>query len=639
MPKNKNETLCVEDLRHAEYYEMQNTFDDLYAKSKNGDIFTHLMDIILSRENILLAYRNIKANAGSKTAGTDGTIIKDIGKLPAETVVKKVRYIVAGSPHGYRPKPVRRKEIPKPNGKTRPLGIPCMWDRLIQQCIKQVLEPICEAKFSENSYGFRPNRSTHHAVSRAMTLMNKTKLHYVVDIDIKGFFDNVDHSKLIKQMWSLGIQDKNLICVINKMLKAEIKGVGVPNKGTPQGGILSPLLANIVLNELDWWVSSQWEAFPTRKNYSKIRTLKSGKAYLDHSNKYRAMKESTKLKRMFIVRYADDFKIFCSSYEDAQKIFIATKQWLSERLHLEVSPDKSKITNLRKNYTDFLGFKLKLKPKRKQFVCTSHIADKQMERIQNKIKEEIKKLKAEPSRKGVMRYNSVILGQHNYYKIASEVNTDFKIIAYRVLRKQYNQLRRRFKATKYVGAKEKLKRYNRYKIKTYVHKVNNNKKETTYAILPIQAITNKPPMNFNNDICNYTESGRKLIHKELETISWKILRYLRDNPVKSQTAEYNDNRISLYSGQLGLCAITKLPLEIEEMEVHHKKPRSKGGTDEYKNLIYVNTYVHRLIHCTSENTEKRLMEKLKLTSEMIKKVNSLRKLCGSKKLGEVKAII
>ena len=279
------------------------------------------------------------------------------------------------------------------------------------------------------------------------------------------------------------------------------------------------------------------------------------------------MKESTKLKRMFIVRYADDFKIFCSSYEDAQKIFIATKQWLSERLHLEVSPDKSKITNLRKNYTDF------------------------------------------------------------------------KIIAYRVLRKQYNQLRRRFKATKYVGAKEKLKRYNRYKIKTYVHKVNNNKKETTYAILPIQAITNKPPMNFNNDICNYTESGRKLIHKELETISWKILRYLRDNPVKSQTAEYNDNRISLYSGQLGLCAITKLPLEIEEMEVHHKKPRSKGGTDEYKNLIYVNTYVHRLIHCTSENTEKRLMEKLKLTSEMIKKVNSLRKLCGSKKLGEVKAII
>jgi RNA-directed DNA polymerase len=103
-----------------------------------------------------------------------------------------------------------------------------------------------------------------------MTLANIGKLHHVVDVDIKGFFDNVDHSKLLKQLWSIGIQDKNLLCIISKLLKAEIEGVGIPTKGTPQGGILSPLLSNIVLNELDWWISSQWELFRTKHQYTQL---------------------------------------------------------------------------------------------------------------------------------------------------------------------------------------------------------------------------------------------------------------------------------------------------------------------------------------------------------------------------------
>lgn len=186
----KEKLLCVDNLRHAEYYGMQNVFDDLYAQSKSGEEFTDLMTLILSRENILLAYRNIKTNAGSRAAETDGLTINDIGRLTAEQVVDKARFIVVGSPHGYRPKAVRCKDIPKPYDptKTRPLGIPCIWDRLIQQCVKQVMEPICEAKFSENSYGFRPNWSTEHAIDRTYRLMQLTHLHYVIEFDIKGFF-------------------------------------------------------------------------------------------------------------------------------------------------------------------------------------------------------------------------------------------------------------------------------------------------------------------------------------------------------------------------------------------------------------------------------------------------------------------
>lgn len=206
MPK-KSKNLCVDDLRHAEYYGMQPVFDELYRRSLDGDNFTDLMDIILSRDNILLAYRNIKANGGSYTAGTDNKNISDIGCLPPETVVEKVRFIVTGSHHGYRPKPVRRKDIPKPNGKTRPLGIPCIWDRLVQQCIKQVMEPICEAKFSDNSYGFRPNRSVEHAMQRTYTMLQRMNLHYVIEFDIKGFFDNVNHSMSIEELCALPVKE------------------------------------------------------------------------------------------------------------------------------------------------------------------------------------------------------------------------------------------------------------------------------------------------------------------------------------------------------------------------------------------------------------------------------------------------
>lgn len=134
MPIEKSEKRhCVDDLRHAEYYNLQPTFDDLYEKSKNGEVFDNLMEIILSEENIMLAYRNIKSNKGSNTPGTDKLTIQEIGRLSKEEVVQKVRYFTTGSKHGYRPKPVRRRDIPKPNGTTRPLGIPCIWDRQIQQ--------------------------------------------------------------------------------------------------------------------------------------------------------------------------------------------------------------------------------------------------------------------------------------------------------------------------------------------------------------------------------------------------------------------------------------------------------------------------------------------------------------------------
>jgi len=211
---------------------MQYHLDKLYAQSANGQNFYDLVELMQSDENIRLAYRNIKKNTGSQTAGFDGLTINDVKSLPISEVIENVRKMFSF----YQPQAVRRVLIPKSNGKTRPLGIPTIWDRLFQQCILQVLEPICEARFYKHSYGFRPNRSTHHAKARFETLINRGCFYHCVDVDIKGFFDNVNHSKLLKQMWAIGIRDKALLSIISRLLKAEIVGEGLPINGTHKVG-------------------------------------------------------------------------------------------------------------------------------------------------------------------------------------------------------------------------------------------------------------------------------------------------------------------------------------------------------------------------------------------------------------------
>lgn len=308
-------------------YNMNGVRHALYEQSKAGMNFNNLSKLVISRQNILLAYRNVRGNKGSKTPGTDGLTMAEVDLLSAEEVVENVRRKF----NWYNPKPVRRVEIPKPNGKTRPLGIPTIWDRIIQQCILQVLEPICEAKFLPNSKGFRPNKSAEDAIASFMYNINRRHMTWVVDVDIKGFFDNVNHTKLMRLIWNMGIHDKQLLVVIRRMLKAPVQmpnGTLVyPEMGTPQGGILSPLLANIYLHELDVWLSSQWERMPTKYEY-KEPPGRNGES--TRSKTCRALRKNSRLKEIHHVRYADDFKIVCSNRDEAERIFIATQMWLKD---------------------------------------------------------------------------------------------------------------------------------------------------------------------------------------------------------------------------------------------------------------------------------------------------------------------
>lgn len=625
---NVKQALSIDSLRHAEYYGMQQIYDDLYRKSKNGERFPQLMDLILSRENILLAYRNIKANTGSNTPGTDRKTIQDIGCLSTEEIVDKVRKIVNGK-NGYHPKPVRRKEIPKPNGSTRPLGIPCIWDRLIQQCIKQVMEPICEAKFSSNSYGFRPGRSVEHAISRTYQLLQLSHLHYVIEFDIKGFFDHVCHTKLIRQIWALGIQDKHLIYVLKQILTAPIRmpdGSTVhPTKGTPQGGIISPLLANIVLNELDRWVESQWQEHPLVRQYA-VLINKNGSE--NKGAGYHAMKK-TGLKEMFIVRYADDFRIFCRTKNAAERAKIAVTQWLAKRLRLEVSEEKTRITNAKRRYSEFLGFKIKVHPKAGKQVVASHICDKRLQAEREKLVNQAKQIVCPRHGKTeldeIRIYNSMVMGIHEYYKIATAVNLDCRLLHRAVMTVLTNRLKtqtgNRLVKTGRKLTKIEKERYGKSAMIRYVAGSDE-------PIYPIGYIQHRHTKGYPQGRCYYSPAGRSAVHEDL-SINVPLMLKLMRQPSFGHNAEYMDNRISLFSAQWGKCAVTGRDFRtLDEIHCHHKMPKESGGGDEYANLILILEPVHRLIHAKAEEVIARYCTLLNLDQKQLVLLNKLRCLAG-----------
>lgn len=596
--------LKKDKLRYNEYYDMQHIYDELYAQSKNGNNFYKLLEIVGSEQNICLAYRNLKTNSGSKTAGTDGLTIDDIKHLCDEDIIMKVR----SSLDNYQPKSVRRVFIPKSGSdKRRPLGIPCIWDRLVQQCILQVLEPICEPKFHNHSYGFRANRSAHHALGRVTSLINISKYHYCVDVDIKGFFDNVNHGKLLKQICTLGIRDKRLICIISKMLKAEIDGEGVPEKGTPQGGLLSPLLSLIVLNELDWWVSSQWETFQP-----------------NHRNKngwFQYAKKHTRLKSGFIVRYADDFKIMCSTYEEAQRFYHSTVDFLNKRLKLEISPEKSKVVNLKKNSSDFLGFKIKVIPKGKTkhgYVAKTDMNQKALKKAKTNLKLKVKDIVRHTTTFQIARYNLAVMGMQNYYCVATNIYNNLTEVSYALL----PTTRVRFKKIAKLIPFETTSQDFQMKT-TGIRPQTKIIMIADTPLLPINGVKHKNPLNFSQDICNFTEHGRSKIHEEIALVTKGEIRILLEYKDTTKSVEFNDNRISVFIAQQGNCYITNRRHSPTDMVCIYKNI-TETDRDKYQNLVFVEIPISKAILTESVQQAKMWLMNYGLSSQQKKKLNKIR---------------
>ena len=396
--------------------------DDFYKRTKEcikeglKPTFKGLLEIIQSDAVIISAIHKLIANKGSNTPGSDGKKLREAFlEVDRDTTLTKVKDLMKNYKSGM----VRRKWLDKPGKKEkRPLGIPNIEDRIIQECVRSVIEPILEAQFFKHSYGFRPMREASMAMERISDITQKTNFYWIIEGDISKFFDNVNHTILIKKLYSMGIKDRRVLMIIKEMLKAGILDeIKVNDLGTPQGGIISPLLANVYLNSFDHWLSNQWETKKTRHEYSRVDA------------RYKQLKK-TNLIPCFLIRYADDWVVVTDSKQHAERLKWKIQKYLDEKLKLTLSLEKTKITNIRKRYITFLGFDYKKVIGKGKFgwIPTSRPNKERLHNKMMEIKKDIYRIRKrdtlEKKVADILLVNSKIRGVLNYYDIATRVDVE-----------------------------------------------------------------------------------------------------------------------------------------------------------------------------------------------------------------------
>jgi RNA-directed DNA polymerase len=415
---------------HRRVSEMQTKLHH-WAAADPGRRFDDLFNFVYDPATLLVAFDRVAGNAGAKTPGVDGLTVAAVEAsvgMPGFLDGLRIQ-LKDGS---FRPLPVRERKIPKPggSGKVRKLGIPTIADRVVQAALKLVLEPIFEADFLPVSYGFRPRRRAHDAVAEIQYLGTKG-YRWVLDADIEACFDSIEHTALMDRVRAR-VKDKRVLMLVKAFLKAGVMtetGHFEDNPtGTPQGGILSPLLANIALSALDEHVHGPWQpagamSTPTR----------------------RALRRRRGLPNWRIVRYADDFVVLVFGNRDDTNTLREEIAQVLAPLGLRFSEAKTRVVHMSERF-DFLGFRIQWKRKRgtNKWYAYVFIADRPIRSLRNKIRALTSRLSQQPPRDVLIRLNRIMRGWSNYfrYAVAKRVMQSLAIFVWHRIARWWIRLRR-----------------------------------------------------------------------------------------------------------------------------------------------------------------------------------------------------
>lgn len=360
-----------------------------------------LMDLMHQPQWIAAACDRVLQRSRGKAAGVDRVLASEFQQNRRANLELLRLELKRGT---YQPQPLRRVMIPKANGKLRGLGIPCLRDKIVQEAIRMALEPIYEVEFHEHSYGFRPNRSTHHAIFRCQQMLQKG-FTWVIEGDVKACFDEISHEAVLRCLREK-VMDNRFLELIRRLLKAGVKVQGVVHpteKGVPQGGVASPLLSNVVLNKLDWFLHKQGR-----------HGTESGYAWKKGSPNVR------------FVRYADDWCVFLtrSSHCAAMRLRDQIREFLTQTCGVELSLEKTRVTHVRDGF-NFLGFHLQLRIGQHGIpVPKVRIPRKALTSAVQRLNEAMRwQPTQESGATRLVRGSAVVIGWANYYKIAHDFHS------------------------------------------------------------------------------------------------------------------------------------------------------------------------------------------------------------------------
>ena len=560
----------VENIRNCEknILTIQRRMDKAVADN-DKDSIRETFNLLTRTSNavrVLATWRITQRNQGKYTAGVDGIVIP---KQTGRNKQNAIRLNLLDNIDIYKkPDQIRRVYIPKPNGKKRPLGIPTLHDRIVQEIFRIALEPIVEYHFSDNSLGFRPKRSCQDARQTLFGFLSKANnKRYVIEGDIKGCFDNINHNHITQTLKDWGVPNWGTE-IIGKMLKSDIfySGEVYDNEtGTPQGGVISPLLANVALTALDNFCFQKY-------GYKRIRNGQ--------------VEKTTP-----IVRYADDFIIVCKSEPEANKIKSEITTLLKEKIGLTLSEEKTKITHITEGF-DFLGFNFrkylkrgKLKPTDNKWENYKLLIKPQKEKIQNLLKsckKVLKRAKTATQREVILLLNPKLVGWAMYYRHTISKHA-FEVIDKEMWHKLYRWAKRRH------PNKSKSWVMNRYFSRVGRVKSVFRDKDSDTIIFRLSGISIKRFVKVKN--------GIRVYDRDPETIAyWNKREYVNAyNQIHSVKVR------KLYEHQRGKCLyckeqISQKEIQDNEVHIHHIKPVSFSGNNGYSNLRLLHTECHKELH-------------------------------------------